>query len=112
MSRQNSNNNLFLANPVTSTATSYTVLNTDYIILVTSTAAARTITLPAPSSSAATSNVGRIFIIKDTSGGAYTNNITLSVSGGANIDGVSTAVIGSDYGSITVMSNGTQYYIL
>lgn len=92
---------------VTSTAISYSALVTDYIIAVTSTAAARTITLPAASSN----NNGQIYIVKDTSGAANVNNISIVVSGGGNIDGAATATISSAYGSLNLFSNGTQWYI-
>lgn len=91
---------------VTETATSYTVLLTDNIIGVTSTASARTITLP----SAVTAGIGKVFTIKDQSGGAASHNITIASSGG-NIDGASTYAINSDYKSIDVYSNGTNWFV-
>lgn len=92
---------------LTETAISYSVLSTDYLIGVTSTAAARTITLPAAASSS-----GKVFIVKDQSGGAATNNITVTVTGGAtNIDNATTFVINTNYGAANFYSNGTQYYV-
>lgn len=89
----------------TATATDYTVLVTDYIIGVTSTAATRTITLP----SAPATN--QVFIVKDESGGATVNNITVTVSGGViNIDGATTAVILLNYGVVSVYWNGSKYF--
>jgi len=89
----------------TATATSYTVLTTDYVIGVTSTSAARTITLPSAPL------VNQVFIIKDESGAASINNITVTVSGGAiNIDGATTSLIYTNYGSLTVYFNGTKYF--
>ena len=41
---------------------------------------------------------GRIFIIKDESGAAGTNNITIATGGSETIDGVSTITITSNYG--------------
>jgi len=91
----------------TSTATSYVVAATDYYIGVTSTSAARTITL------LAAPLVNQVFVIKDESGAASINNITVTVSGGSiNIDGATTALIYTNYGSITVMFNGMQYFII
>jgi len=52
--------------------TDYTLTNTDYYVGVTDTAAPRTITLPA-----ASGREGRMYIIKDESGGAGTHAITL-----------------------------------
>src|SRR5687767_3600343 len=60
----------------TATAASYTALTSDYIIAVTSTAAPRTITLPA----AATVADGKVYVIIDESGGAAINNITIDAN--------------------------------
>jgi len=103
----NSSNNRFINQPVTQTAASYIVsqLN-DFIIEVTNTSSVITITLPAPS---ATGNVGKAYIIKDTSGGAQTNNIFITPASGL-IDGAVSAKISSNYGSIQVFCDGTNYY--
>jgi hypothetical protein len=89
-------------------AVSYSALPSDVIIAVTSTASARTITLPA----ATASNSGVNYFIKDESGAAGTNNITVEVLGGGNIDGATTKVISSNYGFIQVYSNGIQWFSL
>lgn len=89
------------------TAISYDVLYTDYYIGVTSTAAARTIKLPNVSNI----SKGQVFIIKDESGAAGTNNITISTDGG-NIDGAATALINVNYASMTIKSSGTAYFII
>jgi hypothetical protein len=99
-------NNRFLNQPVTTTATNYTVLLSDVIIEVTSTSAVRTITLPAPS---LTGNIGKAFFIKDTSGGASLNNIILAPASGT-IDGAVNTSIVTNYGSIQVFCDGTSYY--
>lgn len=88
----------------TTTATSYSVLTTDYIVAVTSTSAARTITLPA------SPTTNQIFVIKDESGAASINNISIVVSGGANIDGTATLIINTNYGAVSVYWNGSQYF--
>ena len=92
------------------TAANYTALATDVIIEVTNTSAARTITLPAPSAAAATSNVGKFYIIKDTSGGAGTNSITITPASGT-IDGAANTSIQTNYGTLQVFSDGTNYYL-
>lgn len=92
----------------TATAISYTVLTTDYLISVTDTTSARTITLP----TAASVGTSQFYIIKDESGGAATNNITVNVTGGGNIDGATTFVINVNYGGATFYSNSTQWFIL
>jgi hypothetical protein len=88
------------------TAVSYQVLNTDAIVGVSSTAAPRTLTMPA--SSLVT---GQRWTFKDESGGAAANNITIS-GNGKNIDGAATYVITTNYGSVDVYYNGSQFYII
>lgn len=77
----------------------------EIIIGVTSTAAARTVTLDS-------SDVvnGQIIIIKDESGGAGTNNITVATEGLETIDGASTMDITADYGCLRVYSDGTNWF--
>jgi hypothetical protein len=106
MAYTTSANNRFLNQPVTTTATNYTVQLSDVIIEVTNTAAVRTITLPAPS---LTGNIGKAFFIKDTSGGASLNNIILAPASGT-IDGAVNTSIVTNYGSIQVFCDGTSYY--
>lgn len=92
----------------TATATDYTVLQTDHIIGVTSTAAARVITLP----SAATSGAGKEYIVKDESGLAVVNNITVKSASGT-LDGVAAATgvpIITNYGSSRWYSNGANWF--
>jgi hypothetical protein len=89
----------------TATATSYTVLDTDNIVGITSTASARTITLPT-----AAGKTGRRYIIKDESGGAATNNITIATTGGQTIDGAATLTINTNYGTNSVYSDGTNWF--
>ena len=98
----------FSLTTITITAVSsspYVVLTTDYYLSV-NTSSARTIQLPnAPAT-------GRIFVIKDTSGTANTNNITVTTVGGAvNIDGATSYVITQAYGSIQLAFNGTSYEV-
>jgi hypothetical protein len=77
----------------------------DEIILV-DTSSARTINLPTPTSS------GRI-TIKDAVGSANTNNITIARNGSESIEGVAANyVIQGDWVSITLVSNGTDWYII
>ena len=80
------------------------VLGTDYIIGVGSTASTYTMTLPAAI------NPGQTWIIKDESGGASGNNITVSGNGN-NIDGAATYPITTDYGAVTIYASGSQYHI-
>jgi hypothetical protein len=75
---------------------------TETIIGVTDTSVPRTITLLTADNLA-----GRIYIIKDESGAAGTNNITLVPQGGAErIDNAVNILITVDYGVIRVYSAG------
>jgi len=90
------------------TAVSYTILLTDvgfgWVIGVTSTAAARTITLPLANAVPA----GWQTTIKDESGGALTNNITIARAGSDTIDGATSNAINLNYGSRTLYSDGVS----
>lgn len=90
----------------TATATTYTALLTDHIIGVTSTAAARTINLPV----AASAGEGFILIVKDESGGAGTNNITIDGDGSETIDGATTKVINTNYGAVRLYCTGSAWF--
>lgn len=93
---------------VTDTAVSYSAKSSDSIVAVTDTSAARTITLP----NAATVGKGRTITVKDTSGGAGTNNVTLSVSGGGTIDGSASQKINVNYGAYKLYSDGANWKVL
>jgi hypothetical protein len=92
-------------NNYTQTAISYQVLGTDVIIGVSNTAAPRTITMP---------NTGIVtgqrWTIKDESGGAAGNNITVN-GNGYLIDGAATFPISTNYGSMDLYYNGSAFYI-
>lgn len=84
----------------------YTVLASDYLILV-DTASARTINLP----NAPTTNT--VYVIKDNVGSAGTNAITLTTLGGSvTIDGATSQTLASNWISYTVVFNGTSYRII
>ena len=85
------------------TQTPYTALSTDYMLAV-DVAAAAVIQLPV-------SPTGTVFIIKDIDGDASVNNITVSGIG-STIDGSASALINVDYGSITLIFNGTEWNIV
>jgi len=79
----------------------YSALSTDFSILCNSTSAF-TITLP-------TTGIptGKVYRIKNINTGAC----TVSAGGSVNIDGATTYVLATQWGSIDVQWNGTQYYI-
>lgn len=80
----------------------YTVLTTDEIVGATS-SGARAITLNASPST------GQVVTVKDITGTAAANNITITPAAG-NIDGAGTKVIASNYGSVTLFYSGTAWF--
>jgi len=86
-------------------AGNYTIVAADPLYIgVTSTAAPRTITLPAASAVTA----GRTYVVKDESGAAGTNNITVARAGADTIDGATSKVINTNYGSVMLYSDGVS----
>jgi len=95
-------------NVTTVAGATYTVLRTDDIIHSTySATGAVTITIPT-----ALMAEKKTFTIKDAGGNAGTNNITIITQGVETIDGSATYVINSDYDSITLYSDGNNWYII
>lgn len=90
---------------VVTAAGSVTVATNDYVVEVNKTAgAATTVNLPA-------GVTGTTYRIKDGKGDAGTNNITVTPAAG-NIDGAATKVINTNFGSIDVVYDGTQWIVL
>lgn len=79
---------------ITTITTTYQVLVTDDYIAVTTLAAPFTITLPA------SPTVGDTYEIKDATGNAATNNLTIN-GNGANIDGAANFLMSQPYASAT-----------
>ena len=91
--------------PVTNvTTTPFQVLLGDYLLAVNVTSAS-SIVLPigAP--------IGTVFIVKDISGLAATNNITISAPT-STIDGVATYVININYASVTLVRTSTEWSVV
>lgn len=87
---------------------SYTTLATDYLIAYTTTlAGSNTVTL-LPAAGVG----GRVFLIKDEGGTAATHNITIQGQGGALIDGAASKTISTNYGSVKVYTNGTNWFTI
>ena len=83
----------------------YTLTTANYLLGVTSTAAARNVNLPATAPDA-----GWMIIIKDESGGAATNNITINRNG-RTIDGAAANLtINTNYGVYRIYSDGSNYF--
>ena len=88
--------------PITTVEEDYTALPTDYFIAVI-TGAPYTITLPAGPD-------GTTFIVKDVLGDASTNPITIVDAG--LIDGAASAIINTDFGSLTFIYNNGGWSIV
>lgn len=86
-------------------STNLTISSSDtFVYLLVDTTAARAITLPA----AADVDAGRFYIVKDVTGSALTYNITVNRAGSDLIDGATSFVMNSNYGSIWIVSDGTS----
>jgi len=87
--------------------TSYQTTSTNHVLFVIPVGGGSTITLQ-------TSDCinGREIIIKDTNGSAGTDNITIETQGSETIDGAATYTINSNYGKVTLISNGTNWFTL
>jgi hypothetical protein len=82
------------------------VSSSDYLIAVNKTVNVGTaVILPS------NPRIGDSYIIKDAKGDAQINNITVSPASGT-IDGAGTFVISSNYGSVRVVFNGTEWSII
>lgn len=78
----------------------------DYILEV-NVSGTPTITLPL-----AAEHTGQIFIVKDSSGAAAANAITIAPQGGDLIDGGGAITIEEDHGSVMLYSSGASWFIL
>lgn len=87
--------------------TAYTAVSTDHLIAYTSLTTGRTVTLPT-----AVGIGTRVYIIIDETGTANTNNITVATTSSQTINGASTQVINTAYGSLKVYSNGANWIIM
>lgn len=79
----------------------YTQVATDYLIALTANTSAHTITLITTGI-----KTGQHIIVKDESGVAGTNNITIA----GTIDGAANKVINSNYGDVRLYYSGSAYF--
>lgn len=77
----------------------------DYLLLCDSTSGAVTITLPP-----AALVPGRIYVFKRINAGA--NNVVVDGYASETIDGAATYTLSSQWAGVTVMSNGTAWFII
>lgn len=92
-------------NRISTKTGNYTITSEDYTILCDTTSGAIVVSLLAASSVS-----GHIYNIKKIDAGA--NSVTISANGSNTIDGNATKVITTPFVSITIQSNGTNWYIL
>ncbi|NDG29275.1 hypothetical protein EB118_04130 [bacterium] len=86
-----------------------TVALNDYYIGVDCSSAAKRVDLP----SAATAEAGKVYVVKDESGDATTNNISVYPNGTDKIDGLASAeVLAVDNESITLVCNGVDGWFI
>ena len=90
----------------TKTANYTVALATDYIVRVDSTGGIFTISLPSGHTA------GDTVTIKDVTGSAGTNNVTIDPNAAELIDGLSTFVITVNYQAVTAVSDGTNWFIV
>jgi hypothetical protein len=62
--------------------------------------------------SAANYSAGQYFVIKDESGTAHTNNITILASGSQTLDGNTSIILESPYAAVNIYSNGTDKFFI
>lgn len=55
---------------------------------------------------------GQVFYLKDGTGDAATNNITITPNGAETIDDAATAVINTNYGALTLVYTGAKWEII
>ncbi len=84
-----------------------TTLDATHDVVFVSAATAKTITLPTAASAFANS-AGRVYTIKRTGAGG----VTVAANGSENIDTANTYSLRSQYDSVTVQSDGTQWWIV
>ena len=94
----------FKANLVTKTA-NYTATNADYTILCNASGGSFTVTLPTVAS-----HTNRIYNIKKIDSSA--NTVTVDGNASETIDDSTTAVLTTQYESITIQSDGSEWWII
>ena len=91
--------------PVTNvTTTPFNVVLGDYFLAV-NVAGPASVVLPAAAP------IGTVFVVKDTSGLAATNNITITATG-STIDGAANFVLATNYGSVTFVRTSTEWSVI
>lgn len=101
------NGDLYLKRTASATDYNPSALTSDDVIAITDTSSARAVTISTEDVQSGSTSNPRIMTVKDESGNAGTNNITVSLESG-NIDGSASYVIDGDYESVTIYLDGTN----
>jgi hypothetical protein len=96
-------------NTTTVNAATYDLATTDDILNVTYTTTGAVTSLTLPTAQCVD---GRVIVIKDAGGNASTYNITIDTEGTEKIDGGDTFIINGDYDSITLYSDGSNWFVI
>lgn len=91
----------------TAVSYNYTIVLTDYVLGVDTSTTAIILNLPD-----ATTSENHVFNVVDESGNSSNNNITLIPHGSQTISGGSQYIINTNYASITLYSNGSNFFII
>ena len=94
-----------LVTPITTVNTNTTLLSSNYVVLADASSSSVRIQLPA-----ASLHTGRTYHIKKID--STTNLVTLSGNIAETIDGLNTQAINAQYISLTIVSNGTNWFII
>lgn len=89
-------------------STTVTALLIDYVIGIASTTQAYSVNLP----KASLAGRGKVYVIKDIGGSATSNNITIDPNGSELINGQTTFPLATNYDTVRVICDGTQWYTI
>lgn len=89
----------------TQTGTTYTISNTDTVVIADATSNGVTVTLPV-----ASTVTGYRYYVKRKDGTA--NTVSIARSGSDTIDGATSQTLNAQYTSVTVVSDGSNWYII
>lgn len=103
----NFNGSVFYQTTTVNSAT-YDLTTADYILNVTYTSTGAVTSLTLPTAQAVN---GRVIHVKDAAGNASTYTITIDTEGAEKIDGADTKVLNTDYESISMYCDGTNWFV-
>ena len=83
----------------------YNILLTDFIVDISNAGVARTINLP----KASLAGFGKVYIVKDSSGSISSTTITVTPNGTELINGDTSYVISTNFGSVGLYCNGSNW---